>query len=240
MTYGALNGPFVGFQKPAEFIIMPIDDSGAENEDYGGAKVLQYWPESIQTSRTSNWSGKSIPGLPVPLRQWTGGGEHTISFTVVFSTDMDGEVEEDKFNVNVEAAIAWLNMLTLPTYQAVGDSEVAHAPPVVWLFAPNNYLGNNTQARGDLASRAEFTGETVSLQSSSPFSGGTLLNNRGSGIYVTVNSVDTTRMNWFQSGKTRFASIAISCSETIQIAGKIYPYSAVDFAALANLYKRKP
>jgi hypothetical protein len=234
-TFGALEGPFVGFQKPAEFIIMPIGDDGAENEEYGGAKVLPSSPESIPASRTANWSGKSIPGLPVPLRQWTGGGEHTINFTVVFSTDMDGEVGEDKFNVNVEAAIAWLNMLTLPTYQAIGDSEVAHAPPVVWLFAQNNYLGNNTQA-----SRAEFTGETVSLQPSSPFSGGTLLNNRGSGIYVTVNSVDTTRMNWFQSGKTRFASIAISCSETIQIAGKIYPYSALDFADLANLYKRKP
>jgi hypothetical protein len=225
-TFGALEGPFIGFQKPAEFIVMPIDDSGAENDDYGGAKVLQYWPESIQTSRTSNWSGKSISGLPVPLRQWTGGGEHTINFTVVFSTDMDGKVKEDKFNVNVEAAIAWLNMLTLPTYQAVGDSEVAHAPPVVWLFAPNNYLGGNLKTESSFASN-------------SPRQFDLLFNNGGSGIYVTVNSVDTTRMNWFQSGKTRFASIAISCSETIQIAGKIYPYSAVDFADLANLYKRK-
>jgi hypothetical protein len=227
MAYGALDGPFVGFQKPAEFIIMPIDDSGAENADYGGAKVLQYWPESIQTSRTANWSGKSIPGLPVPLHQWTGGGEHTISFTVVFSTDMDGDVPEDKFNVNVEAAIAWLNMLTLPTYQAIGDSEVSHAPPVVWLFAPNNYLGGNLKTES-------------SFSSNSPRQFDLLFNNGGSGIYVTVNSVDTTRMNWFQSGKTRFTSISISCSETIQIAGKIYPYSAADFADLANLYKRKP
>lgn len=222
MVFGALDGPFVAFRKPAEFIIMPLNDDGSENTVYGGAKILQYWPETLESGRSANWQTKTAPGLPTPLRQWTGGGDHTLNFVAAFSTDMDGKVDEDKHNVDVEAAIGWLESLCLPTYVSVGDSTVAHAPPVLWLYAPQNYLGSNWAA-------SRQTGSTDSYL----FGG-------GSGLYAVLNELSVTRANWFTSGKTRYATVALSFSETIQVAGQIFPYGAEDFSDLSAMYKRKP
>lgn len=218
--FNALEGPFVAFSNPAEFIIMPLNDDGTENAEYGGAKTLQYWPETIESSRSANWQSKVSPGLPVPLRQWTGGGDHTLSFMAAFTTDIDGTVSEDKHNVDIEGAIAWLEMLCLPTYVNVGDSTVAHSPPVLWLYAHKNHLGMNFGASG-------ATGEASYITT-------------GSGMYAVLNEVGVTRNNWFTSGKTRYATVSLSFTEVIQVAGSIYPYSATDFSDVASLYKRKP
>jgi hypothetical protein len=224
--FSGMEGPFVTYQKPAEFVIMPLDSNGKENQAYGGKKTLQYWPETIDTSQSSNWQSIEIPGSPLPLKQWTSGGDHTISFSVTFSRDIDGEigkdVDEDKFNVDIEGAIAWLRMLGTLSYETVGDSVVSVAPPVLWLFAPKVLLGVNWAA-----------GETFG-QSQYGFESG------GNGIYVHLDEVAVSRMNWFQTGNTRYANLPLSFSETMQIGGGIYPYSAKDFRSMADRYTRKP
>ena len=53
----------------------------------GDAIAFQYWPETIQDSRASEWAPKNIPGGSHPLYQWTHGGERRVSFTAIFSTD---------------------------------------------------------------------------------------------------------------------------------------------------------
>jgi len=52
-----------------------------------GAIAFQYWPESLQDSRGSEWNPKNIPGGSHPIYQWTHGGERRLSFTSVFMTD---------------------------------------------------------------------------------------------------------------------------------------------------------
>jgi hypothetical protein len=221
-----MESQFVTTQKPAEFIIMPLDTKGKENQEYGGAKTLQFWPETIETGQGANWQSKEIPGAPIPLKQWVSGGDHTLTFTAVFSRDMDGDigtdVDADKFNVDIEGAIAWLRMLSTLSYGTVGDSTAAIAPPVLWLFAPKVFLGVNWSA-----------GENFG-QDSFAYKGG------GNGIYVHLDEVNTSRMNFFQSGNTKFANLPLSFSETMQVGGGIYPYSAADFSDIANRYKRKP
>lgn len=51
------------------------------------AIALQYWPESLQDSRSVEWNPRSIPGGSHPIYQWTHGGERRLSFTAVFTTD---------------------------------------------------------------------------------------------------------------------------------------------------------
>lgn len=52
-----------------------------------GAIAFQYWPESLQDSRGSEWNPRNIPGGSHPLYQWSHGGERRLSFTSVFMTD---------------------------------------------------------------------------------------------------------------------------------------------------------
>jgi hypothetical protein len=224
-NFGGMEGPFVSFQKPAEFVIMPLDDEGHEDSKLGGKKTLQYWPDTIDTSQSANWQSKEVPGSPLPLQQWVNGSEHTVSFTAVFSRDMDGkigsgnEVPEDKFNVDIEAAIAWLRMLSTNGYRKTGDGVVAVAPPTLWIYLPKLSLGANWAA-------FNAVGGDTPVPSS--------------GLYCRLTEVGASRTNWFQSGTTRFASISLSFMETMQIGGNIYPYSRDDFLTLANKYTRKP
>lgn len=225
--FGAMDGPFVSYQKPAEFIIMPLTRDGRENDALGGKRILQFWPQSIESSHGSNWQDKDVPGAPIPLNQWVSGGAHTVSFQVTFSRDMDGDitpgssgfvgdgVPEDKFNVDVEAAIAWLQMLRTHSYEKIGDGTVAVAPPTLWIYAVNVNLGANS------AAAAAF-------------------NHKAGGLYCTLRDVGVSRMNFFQSGRTKYANLQLSFNETMQVGGGIYPYSQADYIDLASRYTRKP
>ena len=62
----------------------PWNSGGSEA---GNAIAFQYWPETIQDSRASEWRPKPIPGGSHPLYQWTNGGERRLTFTAIFTTD---------------------------------------------------------------------------------------------------------------------------------------------------------
>ena len=78
----------------ARAYLQPLDMAPDENPPWnpggseaGNAIAFQYWPETIQDSRGSEWSPRNIPGGSHPLYQWTHGGERRLSFTAMFSTD---------------------------------------------------------------------------------------------------------------------------------------------------------
>lgn len=80
--------------KLAKAYIQPLDMAPDERPPWnsrggegGDAIAFQYWPETIQDSRGSEWSPKTIPGGSHPIYQWTNGGERRISFTAMFTTD---------------------------------------------------------------------------------------------------------------------------------------------------------
>jgi len=215
----AFSGNFEIHPKTAEVVIMPLDDNGKEDNDLGGKKILQYWPSSLTTARSANWQSRQIPGAPLPLYQWVSGSDRTFNFTAMFSRDMDGEigtdVAEDKYNVDVDAAIAWLNLLSWNDYKDLGDAgKIAVAPPVLWLYFTGTKLGYNRQAISSLR-------------------------HEGDGIYCILLEVGEERSNWFQGGTVRLASVSLNFAEVMQIGGAIYPYGRSDFKSMADKYTRR-
>jgi len=216
----AFSGDFKLHKKVAELIIAPLDDEGKIDEDLGGARVLQFYPDSIEDSKSAEWQSRSIPGAPLPMYQWVSGSERSFSLTAVFTRDMNGEigkdVEEDKYNVDIDAAIAWLRMLASNDYVEIGDAGLtAVAPPILWLHAVGTKMGYN-------------------LVASQP------QNTEGGGVHCILTEVGVTRSNWFQDGTVRKASVSLAFNEVMQIGQGIYPYGRSDFLDMASAYTRKP
>jgi len=216
----AFTGDYQLSPKTAGLIIAPLDDNGKIDESLGGARMLQYFPESIEDNHSANWQSRSIPGSPLPLYQWVAGGERPISMSATFSRDMSGEigkdVEEDKYNVDVDAAIAWLKLLVTQDFVDLGDvGMTAVSPPILWLHAVGTKLGYNTKASGALGANPE-------------------------GVYCVLLEVGSARNNWFQNGQVRLASVSLSFAEVMQVGQLIYPYGRSDFLSMAAPYKRKP
>ena len=217
----AFTGDYKLSAKTAELIIAPLDDNGKIDEDIlGGARILQYFPESISQSKSANWQTRDIPGSNLPLYQWVSGGEGPLSFTASFTRDMSGEigtdVEEDKYNVDIDAAIAWLRLLCTNDYRETAEGgTVATPPPVLWLHAVGTRLGYNKRASGAFKTNS-------------------------GGIYCVLLEVDVTRDNWFKDGTVRKAEVSLSFGEMMQIGQGIYPYGRSDFVDMADNYKRRP
>ena len=128
-----------------------------------GKIAFQYWPETLNDSRQSEWNPKNIPGGSHPIYQWTHGGERRISFTAVFTTDTDpGEnaVDIDPYerglsqqangleigvrDIDLRAVVAWLRWFTYPYYDAVGGGMArVYEPAKCLLVMPNTSLGHN-------------------------------------------------------------------------------------------------
>lgn len=216
----AFTGDYDLSTKTAPFIIAPLDDDGKVDEALGGARMLQYFPESIEDSKSPNWQSRDIPGAPLPMYQWVSGGERTFSLTVKFTRDMSGEigkdVEEDKYNVDIDAAVAWLRLLSWNDYVELGDAgATAVAPPVLWVQAKGTKLGYNTRASGALGADP-------------------------GGVYCIMTDCGVTMDNWFQDGTVRMVTVSLTFAETMQIGQGIYPYGRSDFLSMAENYKRKP
>lgn len=78
----------------AKAYLQPLDMAPDERPPWnlsggqgGDAIAFQYWPETIQDTRGSEWSAKTIPGGSHPIYQWTHGTERQITFTAMFTTD---------------------------------------------------------------------------------------------------------------------------------------------------------
>lgn len=85
----------------AKAYLQPLDLAPGERPPWtvgsrpnDSAVAFQYWPETIQDSRGSEWNAKPIPGGSHPIYQWTHGGERRISFTAMFTTDTAPEESE--------------------------------------------------------------------------------------------------------------------------------------------------
>lgn len=215
----AFAGSFTLSSKPSQVVIAPLDADGK----IGDQRILQYWPESLDDNKSPNWQNMDFPGAPLPLYQWVSGGERTFGFSAIFSRDMKGEIgssdgpEEDKWNVDVDAAIAWLRSLCHNDYGQVGDvKNAAIAPPVLWLYFMGTKLGYNRAA-------TKATG-----------------NKDQDGVYCIMTECGASRTNWFSDGTTRFATVSLGFSEVIQVGQGIYPYGASGFTDLSSKYNRRP
>lgn len=147
-------------------------EKGEPDKNYGGASgaiAFQYWPDTISDTKAVNWSPREIPGASLPIYQWISSGERVISFTAVFTCDVDllapnvksndvrnrlKSIGQGERNIDIRSAFAWLRSFMLPTYaveQSVGI-PVAVAPRRMLLVMPGTGIGmygGNTQAAGN-------------------------------------------------------------------------------------------
>lgn len=226
-----LTGDFSGSEDLAQVVIAPLDENGQIDAELGGAKVLQYWPDSVDESDSANWQEKSFPGLNRPIFQWINGGSRQIIFVVKLSRDMDGEigseVEEDKHNIDIDAAIAWLHLLKANDYQAVSDMMVAVSPPVLFLSFLGTQMGYNSNV--DSALSSEFKKEKTSPD----------FDNRSTtGVHCILVDVSVQRTNWFPSGRPRNAEVSLTFNESIQIGQNVLAYGRDKLKQLAAKYTR--
>ena len=167
-----------------------------------GAIAFQYWPESVQDSRPSEWGSRNIPGGSHPLKQWTNGGDRTVSFTAIFTTDTDpgdeffegwlglspyesvGDIplnglELGTRDVDLRAVVSWLRWYTYPYYDSGG---VAYEPAKCLLVMPQTKLGHD-----------------------------------GTDYIVAVmTTCDVTYEEWFPSGFPRIIEVNLEFSESVQ------------------------
>lgn len=190
-----------------------------ENDDQTGPALrFQYFPETISDSKAVNWSPKEIPGGSLPIYQWISSGERAISFTAVFSTDVDFSIEgqgpsesaalwerlkqagEGARNVDIRSAILWLRRFTMPRY--VIDSAVqvgtplTRAPRKLQLHMPGSGIG---LAHGGLSG----------LHDGQDF------------ITAIMTGCEVTWVQFFPSGFPRIATVGLSFAQIAQFKGMI-------------------
>ena len=153
----------------SDVILTPLDDQGELM--VGINFVFQYFPDEITDSKSVALNTKEIPGGSLPLYQYIGAGERTISFGTVFTSDVDhisqaassswslgsllssSETAHDSYkrvkeaglerrNVDGRAAITFLRSFLLPRYSSQSDGvAITKPPPRLRLFIPGSGIG---------------------------------------------------------------------------------------------------
>jgi hypothetical protein len=117
---------------------------------------FQYFPETISDTKQVNYQRRDVPGASLPIYQWVNSGERLISFTAVFSTDVNlglsyttafslherlkGAGHEDR-NVDIRAAVSVLRDKMMPLYPKSTTPTQVKAPPKLLLYLPGTGIG---------------------------------------------------------------------------------------------------
>jgi hypothetical protein len=229
-------------RRRSDVYLVELDPkSGQIRDDVDTARRFQYFPETIADSKAINYAAKDVPGGSLPLYQWVNSGARTISFTAVFTTDVDfvgqasdaaqaiGNTRErlkgsglEGDNVYIPGAIAWLRRYMLPTYSeeltGVGTPEVK-APPVLLLVFPKNMR----------ISRA----------------GGTTVVANADALPCIMQTCDVTYEQFFPSGLPRIATVSLAFAEVAQIGRSVqFPQAPHIFdtteVSAVELYELRP
>lgn len=224
-------------QKRADACLVEMNEKTNDSEGdlakaVDNANCFQYWPETVTDSKAVNYQQKDIPGGSLPLYQWISGGERLITFTAVFTTDVDLEAEKQsrllslsgdddivarlksaglqRRNVDIRAAVAWLRRYMYPRYTSDSDGKVethfTYAPAKLLLIMPNSGIG--------LAG-----GDAINLHS----------------IKCIMTQCDVTTEQYFPNGLPRIATVQLSFAQIAQYDGGItFPGRTTEMDGEAN------
>jgi len=199
-----------------------------------GAVAFQYWPESLQDSRSSEWNPRNIPGGSHPIYQWTHGGERRISFTSVFTTDtapdediLDRLDANADFSTGVQSSSPYEQMANrgLMSGLEMGKRDVDLRAVVAWLrwyTYPHYGFGDDIRAY-----------EPAKCLLVLP---NTKLGHRGSDYIVCVmTQCDVTYEAWFPSGFPRIIEVALEFAEVIQEGTKVRFHDRADMIFASSI-----
>ena len=142
---------------PAQFrkedcVVVDLE-AGSDAQVRDRALKFQYFPDTVQDSKAVNYSPKEIPGGSLPVYQWVSSGERMVTFTAVFTSDVDPvdvaklrsedvlkQEGSSRDNVDIRSAVTWLRRFVLPSYPD-NDSLSVRAPRKLLLVLPNSGIG---------------------------------------------------------------------------------------------------
>lgn len=200
-------------QRTSDCALIELGDDDSPVAE-GGSQVFQYYPETVSDTKAVNYQQKEIFGASLPLYQWVAGGERLISFSVIFTCDVDlldftnqenrtnlyqrlKNAGQERRNVDIRAAVVWLRQYMLPTYQeGAADSSAAltFAPRKLLLSMPGTGIG---LAGGDDGLSGLDT------------------------VPVLMTQCDVSHEALFPSGLPRITTVQLSFAQTGQIRGAV-------------------
>jgi hypothetical protein len=233
--------------KTASAYLIELDkktDAPVKGSNDGSPYVaFQYWPETIQDGKAINYQQKEVPGGSLPLYQWVSSGERLISFTAVFTCDVDyGAVPagpddpvnssslaisaagtalaerlksagQIRRNPDVRGAIAWLRRYMLPTY----DSGVNGSPREPITRAPNKL-------------RLYMPNSGIGVLGGSDTAGGSI-----DSVCCVMTQCEAAYEAYFPSGLLRVATVALAFAQIPQFRGGVFFPSANRDSGIQNL-----
>jgi len=158
---------------------------------------LQFFPETLTDDGGGvTWAGIDVPFAPVPIYQWTGGGERTVSFAAVLyrevnrsSFDLSPE-KESKYNVDINQHIKILRSMKTGRYDTGDGNLPIQSPPLLLLYFPKTHLR--------------------------------ILPKQGADILPCVmTNCSIGYKAWFEDGTPRLASVELTFTEISQYSGTV-------------------
>ena len=200
--------------------------------------AFQYFPESISDGKNINYQQKDIPGGSLPLYQWVSSGERLITFTAVFTCDVDyaaakasidptdpssvaidvattalqGRLKASgqiRRNPDIRGAIAWLRRYMLPTYDGTFQAPITRAPNKLRLYLPNSGIG---------------------VLGGSDAAGGSI-----DSICCVMTQCEANYEAYFPSGLLRVATVSLAFAQIPQFRGGVFFPHANDGSGIQNL-----
>jgi hypothetical protein len=197
-------------QKASAYLVPFKDDGDLDNDN---ALRFQYFPDTVQDTKAVNWSPREVPGGSLPIYQWISSGERLLSFTAVFTCDMDllSVQAEDNLpdrlknaghldrNVDIRAAVAWLRYYMFPEYGIKGAIGVptAIAPRRLMLVFPHSGMSVAGGIPNDYFKEGLLGGEVMCI----------------------MTQCDVTYEAFFPSGLPRIATVSLAFAQIAQMPG---------------------
>lgn len=137
-----------------------VGTGSSEFLNQAGFQAFQYFPSTVQDTKSPEWSRKNVPGGSHPIVSFINGGERLISFPAIFTQD-DNPEEQGLFSdlltgnidfsfgdlfggsvrkdtTDIAAALGMLRRYTYPSYNE--NTSVASAPPFAIIYLPNSRI----------------------------------------------------------------------------------------------------
>lgn len=235
-----------GFKRKSVAYLVELGDDGAPLKEEGPnskpvIRKFQYYPDSLSDSKAVNYATKEVPGGSLPLYQYINSGERVVSFTVVFTSDIDYFATDSSIGYRPEGAGTSETDL-FDSSSAVWDSEVNKVNEIIKRTRASGVSERNVFIPAALLWLRRFVfprygnGREVEPALTRPPSklllvlpgtgfsrsggtGGT--GSDSSGMICIMTQCDVTYEALFPSGCPRKASVSLAFAQTAQIGNTV-------------------
>jgi hypothetical protein len=240
-----------GFKRTSIAYLVELGDDGTPLKDSAKPVIrkFQYYPDSVSDTKAVNYATKEVPGGSLPLYQYINSGERVVSFTAVFTSDIDffadqgeGVLEPALFNPTSDA---WDSeskkvngLIKRAEASGVGGRNVFIPAAILWLrrFVFPRY-GTDREVESALT-RPPSKLLLVMPGTGFARSGGTGgTGGDSSGMTCIMTQCDVTYEALFPSGCPR--KVSVSLSQTAQTGGTVvFPRASANDDDIVNkLYR---